>query len=107
MMSEKLWRDYLFLTKEMDKCLVREDFALFMDLLEQRQKLQTLIEEAADDFASTAAGHEFLQTIWQENNRVRLRLTAMYNRSKQQQIVSKAYDAYFAGTVGGWMDRKS
>ena len=107
MMSEKLWRDYLFLTKEMDKCLVREDLDLFMELLEQRQKLQTLIEAADDDFAATFAGREFIQTIRQENNRVRLRLTAMYNRSKQKQAVSNAYDAYSARTVGGWMDQKS
>ena len=106
-MSEKLWNDYLFLTKEMDKCLVREDFDLFMELVEQRQKLQTLIEEAADDFAATSAGHEFIQTVQQENNRVRLRLTAMYNRSKQRQVVSKAYDAYSSRTVGGWMDQRS
>lgn len=106
-MSEKLWNDYLFLTREMKKCLVREDLDLFMELLNQRQKMQTLIEQTADGFSATTAGQSLIKAVQQENNLVQQRLTIMNNQSQQQQAVSKAYDAYSSGAVGGWMDRRS
>ena len=106
-MSEKLWKDYLFLTIEMGKCLDREDLALFSDLIDQRQMMQDLIDESTDGFAMRTEGKRLIEQIQQQNQRVQQHLTVLKNRSKHQQAVSTAYDAYASGFVGGWMDKKS
>ena len=46
--TEQLWQDYLFVTKEMGKCLVRKDYELFAELISQREQLQSLLDQADD-----------------------------------------------------------
>jgi len=95
--ASELWQDYWFLTKEMAKFLTRQDMNLFYDLMSQRERLQTLIDQTADDgFKASTTGRSLLGEIKQESQRILQRLQLQLNHSKRQQQVSNAYDGHSA-----------
>lgn len=101
-----LWQDYLFLTREMFKLLTNEpDMELFMDLISQRGRLQTMIEQHPDDgYSVTPAGKSILMQISQEDQAVRLRLQFLMNRMQNREKINQAYDAFGASSAGSRMD---
>ena len=105
---EELWRNYLFLTQEMDKFLTRQDIDMVTELISQRDKLQTMIEnEVPEGFAATATGKQLLQQIQQLNQGITLRLQLLRNQTSQQHSASQAYDSLGQQTAGIRMDRQS
>lgn len=103
--SQELWNDYLFLTKEMSKFLDQQDMELFYGLMEQRETLQKLIEEASDDeFRLSVIGKRLLQSIHRINQNITLKLQYIVNNSRNQHDVSKAYDGLGKSSVGNRMD---
>ncbi|MDD2421499.1 MAG: hypothetical protein PHC60_08965 [Heliobacteriaceae bacterium] len=104
----KLWRDYLFLTREMGKCLEKQDFALFLELLEQRERLQGMIEKAAGGGGPTAsreAREELLVQIRAENEQLQIRFRAFSQQQQHRLNVSKTYDSLGQLPAGGRLDR--
>ncbi|MDR3541391.1 MAG: hypothetical protein P4L69_10555 [Desulfosporosinus sp.] len=90
--AQALWQDYHFLTKEMLKFLTKQDMPLFYHLLEQRRRLQTSIEEAADVvFKDSPAGQSLLNEIQKENQIVIDHLQSRMSHSKRQFQMMKAY----------------
>jgi hypothetical protein len=101
-----MWDDYLFLTREMVKLLDKQDYDLFFDLLDQRERLQTMINEQADTaYAQSPAGLANMLLIQRENQAMQRKLKMFLNRAKQQQQLTQAYDAY-SGIAGNRMDIK-
>lgn len=87
------WQDYAFLTKEMSKFLGRKDYELFFELQKQRDQLQMLLDEAADNgFKRSPEGQQLLQSIRQENSFITTQLKITMNQLQQQHNVSQAYD---------------
>jgi len=103
--ARELWQDYWFLTKEMAKFLTKQDMNLFYDLMDQRERLQTLIDQTADDgFKASTSGRSLLTEIKQESQMIIRRLQLAFNNSKRQQEVSDAYSGHSADPVSrmGW-----
>jgi len=99
--AQALWQDYLFLTKEMVKFLTKQDMPLFYHLLEQRGRLQTSIEEAADDvFKDSPAGRSLLIEIQKESQIVIDHLQSRMSNSKRQFMAMKTYSGTSTGPVG-------
>ncbi|MCB8814144.1 hypothetical protein [Desulfosporosinus shakirovi] len=97
-MTEKavqtLWQDYHFLTKEMLKFLTKQDMELFYHLMNQRERLQTLIEKTPDDgFKVSPAGRNLLREIRQDSQAIIDTMQIRMGSSKRQHQVSKAYGA--------------
>ncbi|EAX46784.1 hypothetical protein TcarDRAFT_0748 [Thermosinus carboxydivorans Nor1] len=107
--GRQLWQDYLFLTREMGKCLARNDFDLFTELLGQRQRLQELIEAAGDqEFTRSAAGRQLFAAIQAENAAITRQLQLFLNRAKTAQAATRAYERFTAtAVVGRQMDRQT
>ena len=106
--TEELWENYLFLTKEIDKFLTQQDMDMLTELLDQRDKLQTMIdEETQEGFNVTEAGKQLLQQIQQLNQGITLRLQLLRNQTSQQHSASQAYDSLGQQTAGMRMDRQS
>lgn len=102
-----LWQDYLFLTKEMRKFLDRQDFELFYDLLEQRARLQDLIEEIPDQgFKSSLEGQKLLSEIEQNNQAVLLGMQVKHSKAKHHHQVSEVYNQTGANYAANRMDLK-
>lgn len=92
--AHDLWQDYRFLTKEMMKFLAKQDMDLFYELLNQRERLQTLIDQTADDgFKVSPAGKNLLTEIQQDCQTIIQNLQMRLNTSKRQHQVSEAYSA--------------
>ncbi|EHL04598.1 hypothetical protein HMPREF0322_04685 [Desulfitobacterium hafniense DP7] len=89
---ESLWQDYLFLTKEMLKFLDKQDMELFHELMNQREQMQTLLEETPDDsFRNSPAGRRILNEIREENQILMNRFQATHSKAKQHHQVAEAY----------------
>ena len=90
--AQALWQDYQFLTKEMAKFIKKQDMALFYHLVEQRERLQSLIEQTADEgFKVSVVGRTLLNEIQQENQEIIHDLQVRLGHSKRQHQVSEAY----------------
>lgn len=102
---EALWQDYQFLTKEMLKFLA-QDMDLFYELMNQREKLQTIIEQSADGgFKVSRDGRILLRGIQQMNQEITDNMQLLLSRSKRQHQVSEAYGAA-STTAVSQMNRK-
>lgn len=92
--AQALWQDYRFLTKEMMKFLTKQDMELFYDLLNQREGLQTLIDQTADEgFKVSPVGRSLLTEIQQDSQNITHNLQVRLSSSKRQHQVSEAYSA--------------
>jgi len=91
--AEVLWQDYLFLTKELLKFLEKQDMGMFHDLLDQREKLQALIEDTPDDgFRNSPAGKNLLSEIVKVEQVLGSRFQVVYNKAKHHHQVAEAYN---------------
>jgi len=89
---EALWQDYRFLTKEMLKFIAKQDMDLFYDLMNQREKLQTIIEHTTDGgFKASTDGRVLLSEIQHINQGITDNIQLLLSRSKRQHQVSEAY----------------
>jgi hypothetical protein len=96
-----LWQDYCFLTKEMHKFLTRQDLDMFNELLNQREKLQALIERTNDPgFRFSPEGQHLLHDIQQDNQAIRQDLQLQLVNSKRQLQVFEVYNAVSTTVVG-------
>ena len=92
--AEALWQDYQFLTKEMVKFLAKQDMELFNNLLNQRERLQAIIDQTADDgFKVSLQGRSLLSEVQQVNQDITDNLQLLLSRSKRQHQISLAYGA--------------
>ena len=92
--AQALWQDYQFLTKEMKKFLIEQDMELFNNLMNQRERLQVIIDQTPDDgFKVSVLGKSLLSEIQQINQEIADNMQLLLNRSKQQHQVSEAYGA--------------
>lgn len=92
--AEALWQDYRFLTREMKKFLIQQDMELFNDLMNQRERLQVIIDQNADEgFKVSPQGRSLLSEIQQMNQDITANMQLLLNRSKQQHQVTEAYGA--------------
>jgi uncharacterized protein YoxC len=92
--AEALWQDYHFLTKEMKKFLTQQDMELFNDLMNQREMLQTIIDETADNgFKVSGKGKNLLTEIQQVNQEITNNMQLLHSSSKRHHQVSEAYGA--------------
>ncbi len=90
--AKELWLDYHFLTKEMLKFLDKKDMDLFYNLMDQRERLQVMINEIDDDgFKTSAQGQELLVEIGQDSQLLHHTLQFQINAGKRQHQVAGAY----------------
>ncbi|MHB8125580.1 MAG: hypothetical protein ACYDEJ_08050 [Desulfitobacteriaceae bacterium] len=90
---KELWRNYLFLTREMKKFLLKKDLDLFFEIMKQREKVQALIDAAPDaGFRLTPEGRKLLETVRENNKYIILSMQQMMYQMKQQHNVSQAYE---------------
>jgi len=90
--AQDLWQDYRFLTKELAKFLTRHDMDLFYDLLDQRERLQAIIDKTVDGgFKTSLAGRSMLMEISQDSRFLIEHLQSQINGQKRQQQLSDAY----------------
>ncbi|MBP2636925.1 MAG: hypothetical protein H6Q72_2832 [Firmicutes bacterium] len=106
--ATELWQDYAFLTREISKFVEKHDVKLVLELLDQREKLQVLIENSPDDgYKATDEGQELLQSIRNLNQLIASNLQRLRNNTKRSQEITRAYDQMVTGFAGSFMDRKS
>jgi len=92
--AESLWQDYQFLTKEMKKFLIEQDMDLFNDLMNQRERLQAIIDQTDDDvFKVSREGKTLLSKIRKINQDITDNMHLLLSRNKRQHEVSEAYGA--------------
>ena len=103
----QLWQDYLFLTREMRKFLSQDSMKLFYELVDQRAKLQKLIEAVdSSPFKASTEGAALFRSVEQENAVITRELKRRQNSVKKQENLSAAYDVLRPKRVGARMDQK-
>lgn len=103
-----LWKDYLFLTTEMEKFLDKQDFEMFFELVSQRERLQVMIEERQQQSPNDSLpGGGILAEINKMNQVVTEKLKCAMNREDKQHNVSRAYDGYGSNFNAGGMEWES
>ena len=97
--AKQLWLDYHFLTKEMVKFLDNKDMELFYELINQREQIQALIDQTADDdFRKSAEGRRLLLEIQGDSHFITHTLQFQLNTGKRQHQVAAAYDGEIGTT---------
>jgi len=92
--AKALWQDYRFLTKEMIKFLAKQDMELFNELMNQRERLQTMLNQVNDDgFKDSTEGQTILAEVQQDNQSIIDNVQVLLSQSKRQHQVSQAYSA--------------
>ena len=103
-----LWQDYLFLTQEMYKFLDQQDIDMFLELLTQRERLQSMIENKhSPDFTNSKQGKEIVAEIAETNRIIANKVQYILNTEQKNQNLSRAYEGLNNSTVGIRMDWKS
>jgi len=92
--AQALWQDYLFLTKEMLKFIDKQDMELFYELMDQREQLQTIIDETPDEgFKLSPKGLSLLTEVQKDNQVIFHDLQFKHSRAKRHQQVSEVYSS--------------
>lgn len=104
--DENLWRDYLFLTREMLKFAGQANLDMFYELLDQRQAIQEQID------AVTAGNKEnrrddpewqaMVDEIQNSNRQIVGRLRLAQNQLKQQKTRANAYEGITPEVLRGY-----
>ena len=90
-----LWQDYLFLTTEMGRFLEKQDIDLFLELISQRERLQSMIENKQKQMGmNSPPKEEILTEINKANQVVMDKLRYLMNMEDKQHNLSHAYDVY-------------
>ncbi len=92
------WQKYLYFTRELKKFLLSEEWDVFNQLLEERQKMQE--EVGAPPSAEIRTAIEGLE------QEMKVLLQQKIYQMKQSQQVSRAYDSMGQEDAGRWMDSK-
>lgn len=94
----KLFFEYLFLTKEILKCVTKKDEDLLLEIISQRDVLQEWISECQKNldptqrFIGTAEGKMLLQQINDLNQEIMRGIRIHKMKLNQQNQAFKAYD---------------
>jgi len=110
--AKELWQDYLFLTRELAKCLLRDDFPLFEELLGQRGRLQGMIEECqqqngeATGFSSEQDRRELLAQVKTADEELHKVFRVYQNNRKHHSDAAMAYEGLDNPLVGMRMDKQ-
>lgn len=103
--AQELWSTYLQLTREINKFLDRREFDMVTGLLDQREKLQVMLDEQADvSFKQSREGREIISRIRTENQTLERKMRLSFNASRQRRTVADAYEG--KTYVGNRMDSK-
>ena len=90
--EQALWQDYLFLTREMLKFLDKQDMELFYELMDQRERLQGIIDATPDEgFKFSAPGLGLLTEVEKNNQVIFYNLQLKHSHAKRHHQVSEVY----------------
>ena len=89
--SRELWQDYAFLTTEMRKFVSVPDWATLEALQQQREEVQSLLMQRADDFRETEEGKVLLKQILQEQELLVQAVETLKRHVQQQNANASAY----------------
>ena len=67
---------------------------MFLSLLDQRLKLQELIEQAEDKYSKTEEGKALIKKIMTVSEKIQISAQKWVNKSRQNQTRAKAYDGF-------------
>ncbi|MBP2645919.1 MAG: hypothetical protein H6Q75_1359 [Firmicutes bacterium] len=102
-----LWKDYLFVTRELDKFIIQDNVDMVLNLIDQRERLQAEIEKLDDDvYKVSPEGQKILLDIQKLNDHIVRQLEMLRNLLEKQQKVAVAYDGFRPEFVGNQMDQK-
>ena len=105
--AEALWQEYRFLTKEMMKFLAKQDMDLFYELMNQRERLQTIIDQTVDnDFKVSLEGRKLISEIQLDSQTIIRDLQVRLGSSKRQHQVSEAYGAASTTAVSQMYEKR-
>ena len=108
---QKLWQNYLFLSKELLKFVSADDLDLFSDLLAQREELFTRIRACEDKnrYVFSQAGQELIGQVVAIDIDLRKKMLMARNMLKNNFTLSSAYDGFIgdSAAVGNRFDSKN
>jgi hypothetical protein len=104
--AKELWGKFYILTQEMLKFIERDNTEMFLQLLEQRLRIQQLLEELDNKtWTRTAEGQVFFQKISPLDMQIQYKARCWLNKTKQSQDVARAYDSLGDPLTGNLVNR--
>lgn len=105
--EKELWHKYDFLTQEMLKFLKKDDTETFLELLQQRNFLESGIFKSGErTFIRSEEGRTLLKRVIAQTQQLIALDQQWINRAKLQRQVGSAYEnSGFANATLGW-DKK-
>ena len=101
------WKDYLFLTVEMQKFLGRNDLKMFFNLVGQREKIQLELEKITDKaYQNSPEGKSILLQVQQANQELMCQFRLAFNTMKRRKNISHAYDGVVVAP-GSFINQKT
>lgn len=98
---QKMWQDYLFLSKELHKFTSADDIEMFQSLLDQREVLFSSIKNTTDEdgYIKSDEGQKLIKEIFNLDGQLQEKVTLERNMLKQNMKVSTAYDGFFGDSM--------
>ncbi len=104
--AAELWHKYFAVTQDMVKLLDREDFDLFMDLVEQRDRLINLMRELpANDYRQSDECQELIGKIKPLDMQLIYRAKTWLNKSRHTTSAVRSYDLRTHSGIGGIVNK--
>lgn len=92
--AEQLWQKFLLVTQEMHKFMNKENVDMFLELLDQRRQLQTMLEKLGNNtYHLTPAGKALIGRINPLNDEIKRRVESWLNKTKLGASRARAYDS--------------
>ena len=101
-----LWRRYYAVTEDLMKMLDREDLDMFMELVEQREKLINQMKALPENnYRQSDECQEFIEKIKPLDMQIIYRAKTWLNKSRHQTSAVRSYDLRSYGGVGGIVNK--
>ena len=105
--AQELWEKFLVLTQEMFKFIEKNEIDTFLELLNQRLKLQEMIENLPkNEYHLSNEGKRVIAQINPINVEIQYKVQLWLNKTKKSQSMARAYDSLGYELAGFSLNRK-
>ena len=106
--AQTLWQKYFILTKELLKFSDQKDPELFMELVDQRERIVTKIKALPENnYRESEECKQMIEQIIPMDKQIIYRAKAWLNKSRRQNSAVRSYDLFdSAGLRGTVFNRK-
>ena len=105
--ARELWTKFYVISQEMLKYIEQDDVELFLQLLDQRLQVQSLLDGLGKTaWVKTGEGQELYQRLMPLDRQIHYQARLWLNKVKQNRKASNAYELMAGPSIGQILNQK-